>query len=154
MKLRMDMTRKSRPTGFSTQLIAVRISWRRKVVPVVGRLSWSTDAIRLIPATTLRTIATSQITVDVPVPQLDYEALATLPTGYVSKTDFLATSGAGFRMRVVQHRSHLMVSDGDREYVLTVGTMVLKVHLITQVEFGSTLFRRYHTPGISLYRTL
>ncbi|MGY8770593.1 MAG: hypothetical protein ACKVH8_19435 [Pirellulales bacterium] len=34
--------------------------------------------------------------------------------------------------------------------------MILRMMFIsiTQVEFGSTLFRRYHTPGISLYRTL
>ena len=34
--------------------------------------------------------------------------------------------------------------------------MILRMMFISisQVEFGSTLFRRYHTPGISLYRTV
>ena len=33
--------------------------------------------------------------------------------------------------------------------------MILRMMFIsiTQVEFGSTLFRRYQTPGINLYRT-
>lgn len=119
-------------------------------LPPVG----SADAVRVVPAPTFRTIAASQIAVDMPVTQFDDEALATLPTGYVSPADLLAATWASFGMRVVQHSPHLMVSDGDREFVLAVSTTVLKVHLITHGNFGCSLSCRYQTPGISLYRTL